>query len=510
TAEDASASMGRFSLEPWLPQLLSPRGLALAAALLLLVLCLRTRRTRRPGEPPLVKSWLPFIGEALKLQKDPVRFMMTLQKQYGDIFTVLFGGKYVTFILDPFQYQSVIKNQKLSFRQFSNKLSMRVFSIKKLLKDDAMNDELHTCYQLLQGRHLDLLMENTIQSLKQVFEPQLSKTTSWHREHLFTFCNTVIFEMTLTTIFGSLLPGHRKTFITQLKDDFFQFDGKFTQLASGMPIELLGNIKSVRLKLINFLTTENLAKFQGWSEVVQRRQDILEKYYTPQDTEIGAHHLGLLWGSVANTAPTMFWALYYLLRHPEAMAKLRDEIDHLLQSTGQKKGPGFSIHLTREQLDSLVYLESAILESLRLSSFSSTFRFVQEDLTLHLESQDCCLRKGDFIGIFPPILHYDPEIFEAPEEFRFDRFTENGKKKTTFFKRGRKLKYYLMPFGFGVSKCPGRFLAVVEIKQLLVVLLTYFDLEIIDDKCVELNFSRSLFGIQHPDSDVLFQYKVKS
>ena len=66
--------------------------------------------------------------------------------------------------------------------------------------------------------------------------------------------------------------------------------------------------------------------------------------------------------------------------------------------------------------DAYLFLsESTILEVLRLCSFSGIFRFVQEDLTLHLESQDCCLRKGDFVVIFPPILHHDPEIFEAPE-----------------------------------------------------------------------------------------------
>uniref|UniRef100_A0A8C0E0M9 Cytochrome P450 family 7 subfamily B member 1 n=1 Tax=Balaenoptera musculus TaxID=9771 RepID=A0A8C0E0M9_BALMU len=429
-------------------------------------------QAQRPGEPPLINGWLPYFGEALKLQKDPLGFMTTLQKQYGDVFTLFLGGNYITFILDPFQYQSVVKNQKLSFQMFTSKFLMRVFS------------------------HLDALMENTMQTLKQVFEPQFLKTTSWDTEYLLTFCSSVIFEVTFTTIHGNVLAGDRKTFITELRDDFFKFDSKFTHLASGVPIELLGNIKSIRTKLIKRLTTENLAKLQGWSEVVQMRQDILEKYYTPKDTEIGAHHLGLLWASVSNTVPTMFWTMYYLLRHPEAMAVLRDEIDHLLQST--------------EQLDSLVYLESTILEVLRLCSFSGIFRVVQEDLTLHLESQDCCLRKGDFVGIFPPVLHYDPEIFEAPEEFRFDRFTESGKKKTTFFKRGKKLKYYHMPFGFGVSKCPGRFLAIVEIKQLLVVFLTYFDLEIIDDKPLELNYNRFLFGIQYPDSDVLFRYKVKS
>lgn len=67
-----------------------------------------------------------------------------------------------------------------------------------------------------------------------------------------------------------------------------------------------------------------------------------------------------------------------------------------------------------------------------------------------------------------------------------------------------------MPFGLGTSKCPGRFLAIVEIKQLLIVLLTYFDFEIIDDKPVNLSYNRLLLGVQHPDSDVLFRYKVKS
>ncbi|XP_027967928.1 25-hydroxycholesterol 7-alpha-hydroxylase [Eumetopias jubatus] len=502
--------MGLFSLEPLLPQLLSFPGLALAAALLLLVLCLRAGRTRRPGEPPLIKGWLPYLGEALKLQKNPLGFMKTLQKQHGDTFTVLLGGKYITFILDPSQYQLVMKSPKLSFRIFTNKLLRKVFSIEKLATNDDLNNDLHGCYHLLQGTSLDILTENMMQNLKQVFELQLLKTTNWDTAYLLTFCSSVIFEVTFTTIYGQSLPGNRKKFITELRDDFLKFDDKFPYLISDIPIELLGNVKSIRKKLIKRLTSEHLARTQGWSEVVQMRQDILEKYYTLEDFEIGAHHLGFLWASVTNTIPTTFWAMYYLLQHPEAMAVLRDEIDHFLQSTGQKKGSGFPIQLTREQLDSLVYLESTVLEVLRLCSFSSIMRFVQEDLTLQSETQDYCLRKGDLVAIFPPAIHYDPEIFEAPEEFRFDRFVEDGKKKTAFFKNGKKLKYYLLPFGFGASKCPGRFLAIVEVKQLLVVLLTYFDLEIIDAKPMEANYSRLLFGIQHPASDVLFRYKVRS
>lgn len=42
------------------------------------------------------------------------------------------------------------------------------------------------------------------------------------------------------------------------------------------------------------------------------------------------------------------------------------------------------------------------------------------------------------------------------------------------------------------------------------MILTYFDLEIIDKKPLRLKYNRLLIGIQHPNSDVAFRYKAKS
>ncbi|XP_074134879.1 cytochrome P450 7B1 isoform X2 [Sminthopsis crassicaudata] len=153
--------------------------------------------------------------------------------------------------------------------------------------------------------------------------------------------------------------------------------------------------------------------------------------------------------------------------------------------------------------------ESIINESFRMTSISSNVRFSEEDITLNLGNEDVNLRKGDNIIIYPPFLHYDPEIFEQPEKFKFDRFVEDGKKKTTFFKRGKEVPYFLLPFGSGISKCPGRFLAVLEIKQLLIFLFMYFDLEFIEFKPLEFSNSRILFGIQCPESDISFKYKLR-
>lgn len=493
------------------PGPLSPLGLLFAVTLLLPALFFLTRRTRRPREPPLIKGWIPYLGMALKFWKDPLVFLETLQRQYGDTFTVLLGGKYITFVLNPFQYQYVMKNPKqLSFEKFSRRLSAKAFSVKKLLTDDDLSNDIHRGYLLLQGKSLDGLLETMIQEVKEIFESRLLKLTDWNTARVFDFCSSLVFEITFTTIYGKILAANKKQIINELRDDFLKFDDHFPYLVSDIPIQLLRNVESMQKKIIKCLTPERVAQMQRRSEIVQERQEMLKKYYGNEDFEIGAHHLGLLWASLANTIPAMFWAMYYLLQDPKAMEALRDEIDSFLQSTGQKKGPGISVHFTREQLDSLVCLESAILEVLRLCSYSSIIREVQEDMDFSSESRSYRLRKGDFVAVFPPTIHNDPEVFDAPKDFRFDRFVEDGKKKTTFFKGGKKLKSYIIPFGLGTSKCPGRYFAINEMKLLVIILLTYFDLEIIDTKPIGLNHSRMFLGIQHPDSDISFRYKAKS
>lgn len=96
------------------------------------------------------------------------------------------------------------------------------------------------------------------------------------------------------------------------------------------------------------------------------------------------------------------------------------------------------------------------------------------------------------------------------QEYKFDRYIENGKKKTTFYKRGRKLKYFLMPFGSGSTKCPGRFFAVNEIKLFLILFATHFDAEIVENKNLGFDNNRMGLGILLPDSDIAFRYKLKS
>ncbi|XP_044151334.1 cytochrome P450 7A1-like [Bufo gargarizans] len=158
--------------------------------------------------------------------------------------------------------------------------------------------------------------------------------------------------------------------------------------------------------------------------------------------------------------------------------------------------------------------DSIIKESMRLSSASINIRVAKENFTLQLEEKGVYgIRKDDIVALYPQTVHWDPEVYEDPMVFKYDRFLdENGKGKTDFYLKGKKLKYYYLPFGSGRTKCPGRQFAVLEIKQLLTLLISYFDMELADKnaKCPPLDQSRAGLGILPPTNDVDFRFRLKA
>ncbi|XP_039191479.1 cytochrome P450 7B1 [Crotalus tigris] len=500
-----------MGLLEWLP--FGAYSLALATSLALGALCVFGRRKRHTGEPPLINGWIPFLGEALNFRKNATGFLLSLTKKHGDIFTVHLAGKYITFVINPLQYPVVSRNSKyLEFTEFADQLSSQAFDHPPVVNGNCPDliEHVHRNYQYLLGKSLDTLSDNMMRMLQNIFKHKFSLMVDWKMENMYMFCFSIIFEASFKTFFGR--DPYNDGYVTdEIGEKFLKFDANFSYLALNVPITLLGATKKIRRELINFLNPKKMEKWLDVSKVVQDRKDILESYKVLSDYDKAAHHFALLWASVGNTIPVTFWAIYYLLRHPEAFAVVCDEIDHLLQSTGQERKPGYSIYLSKEQLDNLVYLESAINESLRMCSSSMNIRKVKENFILKLEeNHEVCLRKGDLMAIFPPVLHMDPEIYEDPQTYKFDRYVENSKKKTTFFKQGKKLKYFLMPFGSGSSMCPGRFFAMNEIKLFVILVLVYFDMEIMEDKQLGQDKGRIGLGILLPDSDIIFRYKLRS
>ena len=124
-------------------------------------------------------------------------------------------------------------------------------------------------------------------------------------------------------------------------------------------------------------------------------------------------------------------------------------------------------------MDKLKILESCITESVRRVIYSVSVRQAIRDTSIECVDKTVInLRKGDML-IYPAFLkHFDPDLFGPnPHAYKYDRFI----KKTNQPKAPS-----VMLFGCGTHMCPGRYLQMNEIKQLVALIIQYMDIEFIN------------------------------
>ncbi|XP_053107014.1 cytochrome P450 7A1 isoform X2 [Hemicordylus capensis] len=491
---------------------------------------MKRKAKRRLSEPPLENGILPYLGCALQFGANPLTFLKARQKKYGPIFTCRLAGKYVHFLTDPFSYHSVMQQGRhLDWKKFHFATSAKAFGHRSIDPNDGNTTEniQQTFTRTLQGNALNSLSEAMMENLHYVMvQSNALKMNSidWVTDKLYEFCCRVMFESGFLTLFGAEFnTGHKKilsfdqevqrTLILNALENFKEFDQIFPALVAGLPIHLFKGAHSAREKLAEALLHENLKKRENISELISLRMFLNDTLSTFDDKEKAKTHLAVLWASQANTIPATFWSLFHLIRNPEAMKAATEEVQRVLAKTNEKIGlERKPIYLNRKQLDDMPVLDSIIKEAIRLSSASMTVRVAKEDFILQLRSGSYNIRKDDIIALYPQLLHFDPEIYSDPLTFKYDRFLDkNGEKRTVFYRNGLKLKYYYMPFGTGLAKCPGRLFAVHEIKQFLTLLLSYFEVELVDRnvKCPSLDQARTGLGILQPTNDVEFKYRLK-
>ncbi|CAM5089794.1 unnamed protein product [Eretmochelys imbricata] len=486
-------------------------------------------RRRRPGEPPVENGLLPYLGCALQFGANPLEFLKARQKKYGHIFTCKVAGKYVHFLTDPFSYHSVIlQGRHLDWKKFHFAASAKAFGHGSIdPRDGNTTENMHqTFIRTLQGNALNSLIEAMMKNLQYVMlQSSTSKlhSNTWVTDGLYAFCCRVMFESGFLTLFGTEFNSTQDQNLSQQEtqralilnalENFKEFDKIFPVLVAGMPIHVFKSAHNAREKLAEALLHENLRKRSNISELITLRMFLNDTLSTFDDKEKAKTHLAVLWASQANTIPATFWSLFYLIRSPEAMKAATEEVQKTLGNAGEKINfDGKCISLNRKQLDNMPVLDSIIKEAMRLSSASMTVRVAKEDFTLHLNNDSYNIRKDDIVALYPQLLHFDPDIYANPLTFKYDRYLdENRKEKTIFYRNGHKLRYYYMPFGSGIAKCPGRLFAVHEIKQFLTLVLSYFEIELLDSNvpCPSLDQSRAGLGILQPTNDIHFKYRLK-
>ncbi|MBN3315775.1 CP8B1 hydroxylase, partial [Atractosteus spatula] len=485
-------------------------------------------RRRRPGEPPLDRGLIPWLGHVLDFRRDTAKFLQKMKEKHGDMFTVQLAGFYFHFLMDPLSFGSVVKEArtKLDFTKFAQQLVVRVFGYHPLDDDHKLLQASSNKY--LMGDGLAVVTQAMMSNLQNLMLHSVGTEkdeNEWKEDALFNFSYNIVFRAGYLALFGnesvksagSLEKAKEKDRIQsdELFYEFRKYDKLFPRLAYGvlppkekMEAERLNRLFSSIMSVQNVNQKENIS---GWiSEQQQERAE-----YGMKESMLDRYMFLLLWASQGNTGPSAFWLLLFLMKHPDAMKAIRKEVEEILKETGQEvKCGGPLINLTRDMLLKTPVLDSVVEETLRLTAAPILTRAVLQDMTLKLaDGREYNLREGDRVALFPrTAIQMDPSVHPDPQTFKYDRFlTPEGTKKTDFYKNGKKVKYYNMPWGAGVSMCPGRFFATNELKLFVFLMLTYFDFELKnpEEEIPSIDPTRWGFGSMQPTKDVQFKYRLR-
>jgi cytochrome P450 len=168
------------------------------------------------------------------------------------------------------------------------------------------------------------------------------------------------------------------------------------------------------------------------------------------DREIAVQLVTLLIAGHETTSIALTWAVYWLLRHPAALARLRDELDAL----GPEPEP--------EAVAKLPFLGAVCDEAMRLHVIvPEVLRGLKKPLVMgHHE-----IPAGFGVGVGIAAIHEDPAIYPEPHAFRPERFLE---RKFGPFEH--------LPFGGGHRRCIGAAFALYEMKLVLATVTSSLEL----------------------------------
>jgi cytochrome P450 len=181
---------------------------------------------------------------------------------------------------------------------------------------------------------------------------------------------------------------------------------------------------------------------------------------TVTDRDVAGNVMTMLLAGEDTTANTLAWMIYLLQRNPHALQRAQAEVRALGRDSSA---------FTPEQMASLDYVEACAHETMRLKPVAP-FQVIEAlretvigGVRVPAGTGVWCSMRGDSIN---------ERHFPNPEVFDPQRWLDDGSPGQA----ASSAKRVSMPFGAGPRVCPGRHLALLEIKMAMAMLLAHFDI----------------------------------
>lgn len=177
------------------------------------------------------------------------------------------------------------------------------------------------------------------------------------------------------------------------------------------------------------------------------------------DDEIAGNVFTMLLAGEDTTANTLAWLIWLLFVNPPQLKRCQEEVDALVTSLGAS---------TMDEISRLTFLDACINEAMRLKPIAP---FMISQAVRDIVVGDVLIPKGTFTWSVLRHDAVDDRYFTSPDKFLPERWTPSEARGLGLSKR------VSMPFGGGPRMCPGRYLALLEIKLAMAMLLSSFEIK---------------------------------
>jgi len=176
------------------------------------------------------------------------------------------------------------------------------------------------------------------------------------------------------------------------------------------------------------------------------------------EVELFSQLLTFVFAGHETTAISLTWAVYFLHRNPETLARLREELQPHSES------------LEPDAIAKLPYLEAVCQETLRLRP---VVPLVSRKLARPLVVMGYALPAGMALGAGAFLAHMREDVFPEPAAFRPARFLSRTYSPFEY-----------LPFGGGARRCLGAAFAMYEMKIVLASILAKKELVLLEKRPV--------------------------
>ena len=394
----------------------------------------------------------PAFIQTLEWILDPKGFMTRCRRRYGDAFSVRLGPSTdVVFLSDPAAVKEVFQGPPEDMNMGDiNGLFRRVLGRNSLLVLDGA-EHLRQRKLLLPPFHGERI-ERHRKAMARAADDDVATWPIGEPFPLQPRMQAMTLNVILRAVFG-MEDGPKRDELRVLLARLLELNTTIATTLPQLRIELGGLSTWGRLMRctaevdraiyaeMGRRRDESRQSRQDQDDVLSLLLDARDEAGEPMtDVEIRDQLLTMLVAGHETTATALAWAFERMLRHPAVMARLRADLER-----GESR-----------------YLDAAIKESLRLRP---VVPIAARKLTAPLTVGGRRYEPGTVLMPCIFLLHRNPLVYEAPEEFRPERFVNQ-----------QPATYAWIPFGGGVRRCIGSSFALLEMRIVVESVLRQLDL----------------------------------